>query len=223
MMLLNRFVKPSVLEGVNTPNQLIKIELRKEKNLVMVKEVDIGFGASRALTDKSGVGAVETKLAVEFQSDCRKILQKMCEKILERLPLKYPLTKYASSLNPSLIWSDPSECINRFKSLNDYLISANRIITSEADKSLGSWQGLVGTPEFKENAKLSSQAQISALNMEDNCIDMFYKNELGDQARYSDLYRAVKIILIMSHGNAEPERGFSVNKLILKDNLSERS
>ena len=52
MMLLNRFVKPSVLEGVNTPNQLIKLELRKQTNLMMVKEIDIGFGARRALTDK---------------------------------------------------------------------------------------------------------------------------------------------------------------------------
>ena len=52
MMLLNRSVKPSVLEGVNTPNQLIKLELRKQKNLMMVKEIDIGFGVRRALTDK---------------------------------------------------------------------------------------------------------------------------------------------------------------------------
>ena len=100
---------------------------------------------------------METKLAVEFRSDCRKILQKMCEKILERSPMKYPLTKYASSLNHSLIWSDPSECINQFKSLCDHLISANQITTSEADKSLRSWQDLVGTPELKENAKLFSR------------------------------------------------------------------
>ena len=60
--------------------------------------------------------------------------------------------------------------------------------------------------------------------MEDNRLDMmFYKNELGGQERYSDLYHAVKIVLIMSRRNAEPERGFSVKKLILKDNLSERS
>ena len=78
-------MKSSVLEGVNTPNQLIKLELRKEKNLMMVKEVDIGFGACRALHDKSGVGPLETKLAVEFRSDCVKILQKMGEKILGTL------------------------------------------------------------------------------------------------------------------------------------------
>ena len=45
---------------------------------------------------------------------------------------------------------------------------------------------------------------------------MSNKNKLGGQERYSDLYRAVKIILMMSHGNVEPERGFSIDKLILK-------
>ena len=31
------------------------------------------------------------------------------------------------------------------------------------------------------------------------------------------------MVLILSHGNAEVERGFSVNKLGLKDNMHERS
>ena len=39
----------------------------------------------------------------------------------------------------------------------------------------------------------------------------------------ADLYRVVKISLVLSHGNAEAERGFSVNKQILQDNMMERS
>ena len=39
----------------------------------------------------------------------------------------------------------------------------------------------------------------------------------------ADLYRVVKISLVLSHGNAEAERGFSVNKQILQDNMMEVS
>ena len=39
----------------------------------------------------------------------------------------------------------------------------------------------------------------------------------------ADLYRVVKISLVLSHGNAATERGFSVNKQILQDNMMERS
>ena len=36
-----------------------------------------------------------------------------------------------------------------------------------------------------------------------------------------ELKKIVKLVLILSHGNAEVERGFSVNKVCLQDNMTE--
>ena len=51
---------------------------------------------------------------------------------------------------------------------------------------------------------------------------MFYKNELAENTEHKYMYRIVKMILILSHGNSEVERGFSVNKQLLKENQHER-
>lgn len=214
--LLKRFIKPAVVENLKTGNDILKLDLKKEANLISTKEVVIGFGPRRALTK------VQVQLALQFRSDVKIILQKICQKIKERSPLKYSLTKYASALNPSLIWNDPNESARRFESLCDHLISSNRLNTADADKSLQSWKKLVASEVFKTNCQDFARKCICTSDP-DTRLDIFYRNELGGYKEYTQVYSVIKIILIMSHGNAEPERGFSVNKQVLKDNLAEKS
>ena len=54
-------------------------------------------------------------------------------------------------------------------------------------------------------------------------LDIFYRNVLADKAECTDLLDVCQMVLVLSHGNAEAERGFSVNKHILQDNMKERS
>ena len=46
---------------------------------------------------------------------------------------------------------------------------------------------------------------------------------LGNNTEASELFSVVKMILILSHGNATVESGFSVNGSILVENLHEQS
>ena len=54
-------------------------------------------------------------------------------------------------------------------------------------------------------------------------LDIFYRNVLADKAECTDLLDVCQMVLVLSHGNAEAERGFSVNKHILQVNMKERS
>ena len=54
-------------------------------------------------------------------------------------------------------------------------------------------------------------------------LDEFYFNRLDKQREYVELWRVIKLILILSHGNAAVESGFSVNGDMLVENLHESS
>ena len=51
--LMKRFVESNVLKGARTGKELVKIDLEKNSNLRSLFEVDIGFGAKRALHGSS--------------------------------------------------------------------------------------------------------------------------------------------------------------------------
>jgi hypothetical protein len=52
--------------------------------------------------------------------------------------------------------------------------------------------------------------------------ELFFRN-IGSNAEYGDLFSVVIDMLILSHGQSSIERGFSDNKKLLKDNMSEHT
>ena len=54
-------------------------------------------------------------------------------------------------------------------------------------------------------------------------LDAFYFEVLGDKSQFSALWQIVKLTLILSHGNAAVESGFSINNDMLVENLLEDS
>ena len=54
-------------------------------------------------------------------------------------------------------------------------------------------------------------------------LDAFYHKLIGCQADYAELFLVVKFVMILSHGNAAVESGFSVNGDMLIENLQEES
>ena len=47
--MLERFVKPSVLEQNSSPNKLLQIDLNDKNNLLPIESIDVGFGAKVVL------------------------------------------------------------------------------------------------------------------------------------------------------------------------------
>jgi hypothetical protein len=54
-------------------------------------------------------------------------------------------------------------------------------------------------------------------------LDEFYASMLDGKEQYSKLFEVVKSVLILSHGQAQVESGFSVNSDLLVENLTEES
>lgn len=54
-------------------------------------------------------------------------------------------------------------------------------------------------------------------------LDEFYIEHLSNKAEFCHLWEVVKLVLVLSHGQASVERGFSVNKEVMVENLKEHS
>jgi len=65
-------------------------------------------------------------------------------------------------------------------------------------------------------------SKMKSYNREVVRLDDFWMSLLGKD-KTPNLINVVKCLLILSHGNASMERGFSVNKEILVENLTEDS
>ena len=89
--LMSRFIKAESIKDKSGAS-LAKLDVKKDN--VFVKDVEIGFGASRALASLS------TEVKMKFRKEALEIMQSICIKIQERSPIKYPMTKYASCFNP---------------------------------------------------------------------------------------------------------------------------
>ena len=65
--------------------------------------------------------------------------------------------------------------------------------------------------EFKESDMYKSR------------LDDFMVSILSDKEDLAVLYKVIQMVLILSHGNAQVESGFSINGDILSENLLEES
>ena len=88
-----------------------------------------------------------------------------------------------------------------------------RITSTEAD-------GV--TAQFCESAKSKHKEHFDTFNMEQN-LDIFYCKIFAGNEKFAPLWKVVKMVLILSHGNAAVESGFSVNKELLVENMEEET
>ena len=59
--------------------------------------------------------------------------------------------------------------------------------------------------------------------MDKNCLDSFLIGYMKGVAKFANLWKVSKIIFTLSHGQANIERGFSVNKELLIENMKQKS
>lgn len=211
--LMNRCVKKSVMKEASTVAKLMKVDLDNKDNLCTYKEVDIGVGATKELRNAKGTDAVR----MNFHMECRKYLVAAVNKIVERSPLSRSIVRAISGLVPETIRSNPSLAENRVKDLLQMLYDKGQISAVVADK------GKIQFSELTMKASGDWRGQFRAFNRNTDRLDDFYYSLIGLNTSFTELFLVVRLGLMMSHGNAFVEGGFSINSDILVENLHEDS
>lgn len=209
--LMRKFIKPEVLESADTASKLTRIEIMKSENHVSPKKIDIGFGAEAEL--KKATKATE-KQVFDFRMQCKQFLIAILKKAFERSPLKNSLVRYLCCLDPRMMVKDKSKCELYMKNVLKHFVFLNRLSNEKAETILQQYTvfleniSTVGSQKFKDFKPFSSS------------LDRFFIEVTMSES--IELFEFVKMILVMSHGQANVERGFSSNKKIEVENLSHR-
>ena len=131
---------------------------------------------------------------------------------MQRCPLKYPIVRYLTSLDPRFMKEDPSRAQQRFEKLLLKFLQCNRLSPEQCDSSKQQYERFL--KEAKEKLGLYMIIQP---------VDKFFFKQLNKKQEYKDLWNVFQMILVISHGQADIERGFSVNKDKAYDNMQEES
>ena len=70
---------------------------------------------------------------------------------------------------------------------------------------------------------VSSPSEFKDYDPNNDRLDSFLYLHMGPKRSYQSLWKVVADLLILSHGQASAERGYSINKQLEVENLQERS
>ena len=103
-----------------------------------------------------------------------------------------------------------------FRALADKFFSLKKISSDVADKAKNQYDEVLNLVKYEKNNEFCN------FNSKKDQLDAFFSKYLTSDS-YKDLWHICKFIFVMSHGQSNAERGFSVNKEVLQDNLQAKS
>lgn len=213
--LMSKFVVKDVIKQAdNSVTKLLKIDVECAENMKPVKKIEIGF-AVKVIVDAAEKSKKVSALQLrEFYTECQSFLKRMTLKILERSPLRYSVVKYLPCLDPRKMADHPDSSHEKFTSFLGKLLEAKHLTAIQCDETKHQYEDLLSTVRDHHHEEFRSFTPKQPL-------DTFFYNILGQESKYSSLWMVIKMALVLSHGQSEIERGFSVNKDILSDNMQE--
>ena len=105
--LLSLFIKKKVITEGGTPHAIMKIDIQKKENRLLLNQLELGSATKSELAKTNVSEDVESK----FKNECTVNLVKLIEKIKVRSPLKYSIVRYAECFNPTEMVNCAESCI----------------------------------------------------------------------------------------------------------------
>ena len=211
--LMQRFVKKDVLSEASTADKLVKVHVTDNSIHVNYKKIDIGFLTEKAVKDSVGVSE---KQVLEFRLRCKTFLIELLQKLLTKCPASYSLVRNLSALNPREMASNVDHCISRFKKVATQLVSVRRIKESDCDAIIQEYTS------FLDNIPAFGSEKFSNFNFSTDRLDELFSTYMNTHP-YQKLFKVAQLLLVLSHGQASVERGFSVDKELEVENLANQS
>ena len=154
---------------------------------------------------------------LKFRKSCLNMLKAVVEELQERCPLQYLVIRNASCLAPTTMITQPEVSKLQFNSLVDKLYSCKWLSEKSSEEAKLQFEEFLSLP-CKQNCEKFSQ-----FKWEEQRIDEFLGAFLHRNEKYQAFRDVCKEIFVLSHGQSSIERGFSVNKDLLVENLNLQS
>lgn len=119
-----------------------------------------------------------------------------------------------SCLNPVVISEGEEKTLDKRRVLNA-LCNFKRVKLDECDKILSEFKKFVGV--VKHNSKFKD------FNKSTDRVDVLFYEHMNNVTDYKNVWCIVHYLLLLSHGQASVEWGFSINKEVSEQNMSEET
>ena len=204
LQLARRFMKPQYCSNRKT-DTLKKLELKNE-NYIELKNIDLGRQAKKLLDALLDSESVSEKEHEDMLKACRDAMVNFIAKLQNKSPSNHELAKNINCIDPKFIYNNPIKAVDNFRKALDCATEAKLLSERDYDMAYEQFQRFVdqkhSKPEFKDFNFRSAEHRIDSL---------FYKEMFG-KAEFSFAWDFIAQLLLISHGQAAVERGFSINK-----------
>nr|XP_020471978.1 uncharacterized protein LOC109969435 isoform X1 [Monopterus albus]XP_020471979.1 uncharacterized protein LOC109969435 isoform X1 [Monopterus albus] len=192
---------------------MVRLDTTNTKARKRPKNVDIGLGAEAVIKELQSSSRVGELSVLEFRKDCMDCLTNIIQKMQDKSPLKYTVVRQVACLDPANMFSDPNLCQERMKRLVHRFLQDHQLPG-------GISAGDVIVQQFGNFLSLEAKSEsLSLFQPMKTRLDVFLHGLLCQS--YPELWTFCKKLLLLSHGQATVERGFSVNKEVEADNMQE--
>ncbi|KAG8192189.1 hypothetical protein JTE90_009953 [Oedothorax gibbosus] len=186
--------------------QLLELDLEDFKTYRKLKDLEVGVATQRALSVLSETDAKSVRMAIR---SCLVVLSKQLKKTL---PFTNVVLKHLKHLHPANRRVDSNNAIRRLCLELGPLGLEDQVI----DLILLEWR------VFRHDAEVDTIYET--FKSEKYPLDVFWgkvmllTDEHSGKLKYKNLSKLIKSCLSIYHGNADVERGFSLNNNIVSDN-----
>lgn len=215
--IMKRFIKDVEVAKLTNIAKLAKFDVDQKEHHKEHREIEIGFEAEQKL--KSLPAPTSERQTMELRMQCKQFLHKATKKILNKSPIKYPLARYVSCIDPRLMASSREECENAMKKLLVVLTEAGWVASSSCDDILNQFGNFLDEVVASDSETFKSFIPSHT----ESRVDEFLHSFMTRDQKYQKLWMVVKQILILSHGQSTVERGFSINKQVVADNQQQQN
>ncbi|KAJ8048024.1 hypothetical protein HOLleu_00178 [Holothuria leucospilota] len=181
--------------------------------------VDPGFLAAKKLKELriSKVVNVNERQVLQFLGQCRDMLVAATSKLLVKCPLTYTITRNLACMDPCMMATNKDDCVAKFRRVLHKLVFLKQVNEIDCDSLQWEYEA------FLDEAVSRNFSKFKGYSCDDQRLDTFLSMYMNGVPAYDKLWQLTKKLLILSHGQATVERGFSVNAQLIVENMKEKS
>ena len=145
------------------------------------------------------------------------MLKNVVLKMQEKSPLKYILVCSLSSVNPKNMVNNKADSIKMFTRAIDKLYDNKHLSSKESDNAKLQYE------EFISDVVSRYNEDFLNFDIANDRPDRFFGKFLDSLDKYKNLWKVMQIVFVVPDGQAQIERGFSINKEMVIENLEAES
>ena len=215
--LMKRIVKPDILDEATSTTRLLAVKYKEPANCLRPQKFDVGYLAGASTKELLRKKEISEGALLRFRNELAAFVRAVISKIIEKTPIGYAFARRLACLDPVSIATSTTQAASQFKLVIDHLVNQQHLEGRSCDELIRQYDEFVDTvvrpnlPAFKE------------FDFHKQRLDEFLQQHVAKSGSFPRLWEVMRMLLILSHGQATVEKGFSINRQVMVENMKERS